>query len=487
MLPVQRLSFRSPSHSINRATTCEDIDDDVLTGMLGVCDMETLLSFARVNKRFRAVALQKGVWLAQLRDLQRRGLLYPPPDANFENCTVTELIEELKRAVCGPTTWSSNNSPPIQPRRQIIIPFAEQHISSVRILPGGRYLAAESSTSIRVLDIGARRIAWAYQVPGRFLLQWSLDMRPGAYDAVIAVSHPGFLPGDWSIRIVSANFRTGESGYLFQLALPGKATILSILGDFVAVAYRGSSDGPGMLLVNWRTEQCVWLNAEFAKAQPILVPGHLVLTYESAARYGMHALLVCTILSLARLWVPITSMRLQDRVTESALTPLAHELLTFRGAPLMRLLNVQLRTQASPLRHDLYHITFYGTGWIQGPPPARWSLKGAVQTLKKGRPKEVRGAVLLSYDLDVSASAPASIWRHVSSLPATITIHNPISFARYTCHAEGSTPVVLHALSDRKLVLSPQVRGEGTPVDLAPYGGTVALLTDEYVIISYYT
>ncbi|KAJ7127258.1 hypothetical protein C8R43DRAFT_699858 [Mycena crocata] len=197
-------------------------------------------------------------------------------------------------------------------------------------------------------------------------MRWSLDMDPGGHGAFIAISLPKLTHArHWCIRILSVDFRGGESEALFQFALPeNSGTIISSLalrGDLVAVSYWGLSDGAGVLLVNWRTEQCVWLNGKFTQAQPILVPGHLILTYESAARCDMHVLLVCTTLSLARFWVPIASMRLEDRVAENALTPLAHELLAFRGAPLMLLSNVQLSAQASPLLRNRYQITFFGT------------------------------------------------------------------------------------------------------------------------------
>lgn len=95
----------------------------------------------KVNKQFRAVALAKQLWISLLRNLHLRGLIDLAPGENFERYSTTDLIDEVKRLVLGPKTWSPAWSSGAVVGRQTVLHFSEEISRIIRatLLPGGRF------------------------------------------------------------------------------------------------------------------------------------------------------------------------------------------------------------------------------------------------------------------------------------------------------------------------------------------------------------
>lgn len=114
---------------------------------------------------------------------QRRMIDLAPAESLQDHSSRTDLIEEIKRVVLGPRTWSPTWSSAPEICREILMP--NERASSVRVLPGGRYLALkEQPTAINFLEVATGRCVRTYTYPTR-IESWAFDMKVGGEEIVI--------------------------------------------------------------------------------------------------------------------------------------------------------------------------------------------------------------------------------------------------------------------------------------------------------------
>jgi hypothetical protein len=121
------------------------------------------LSF-QVCSAFQRLAQSKHVWLAVVHYLGHRGMLSLPPRDTLLSYSATQLIQEVRRAVCGPWTWAATSSQAPALRRQIHVSMYGPSTSSAcepTLLFGDRHLLVKRGTGCEIWDIAENRPVWA--------------------------------------------------------------------------------------------------------------------------------------------------------------------------------------------------------------------------------------------------------------------------------------------------------------------------------------
>ncbi|KAJ7652267.1 hypothetical protein B0H17DRAFT_407925 [Mycena rosella] len=169
-----------------------DLNEDVVAEILSSCDVHTVLCVSRVNKHFRAIALEKQLWMLLLRRLAFQGFIDLAPEETFVTQTTSDLIDEVKCLIFGPKTWSPTWSSPPIPKRQIILPFKherplESRTHSITLLPGGRHFVFHDQASLRFFDAATGRVVCSYQHPASIQF-WSYAMSGGGDETFVAMA-----------------------------------------------------------------------------------------------------------------------------------------------------------------------------------------------------------------------------------------------------------------------------------------------------------
>ncbi|KAJ7268295.1 hypothetical protein C8J57DRAFT_1509493 [Mycena rebaudengoi] len=86
----------------------QDIGEDIVLKILAFCDVYAVLRVSETNKSFHHIALTKQLWLHLMQDLASRGLLDSHPKETLDAYSTGEIIEEVRRIICGPATWASS-------------------------------------------------------------------------------------------------------------------------------------------------------------------------------------------------------------------------------------------------------------------------------------------------------------------------------------------------------------------------------------------
>ncbi|KAJ6598092.1 hypothetical protein DFH09DRAFT_53157 [Mycena vulgaris] len=243
-----------------------NLPGDAITDILVHCDVYTVLCVSRVNQHFRAIALEKHLWISLLRHLEFRGLINFPPEETFERLATEDLINEVKGIVLGPKTWATLGRAPV-PKRQVLLPLYEK-ISvghpDMRLLAGGRYFTFHNQASLIFFDAATTgRTVWSYTHPAPFRF-WSHDMSRGGDDVFVAVAGPDLNHN--AVHILRVDLARGLSETLAQIPLPDHLRYLSppvILGDFLAISFEIQSEATILvLLANWRSEEHILINCQ---------------------------------------------------------------------------------------------------------------------------------------------------------------------------------------------------------------------------------
>ncbi|KAK7059655.1 hypothetical protein R3P38DRAFT_965050 [Favolaschia claudopus] len=133
-----------------------------LLRILVLTDIYSVLTLSQVNSRLRAITSVKQLWVLLTSDLLARKLI----DIPLEDISVMaseDLKMEVKRAVCGPRTWSPDSEDVPVPLRRYTVPLEDDRALSAVLLPGGNYLALHKHTGrsdthlLECWDIRARR------------------------------------------------------------------------------------------------------------------------------------------------------------------------------------------------------------------------------------------------------------------------------------------------------------------------------------------
>ncbi|KAJ7240517.1 hypothetical protein C8J57DRAFT_1727071 [Mycena rebaudengoi] len=353
-----------------------ELAEDILLLILQFCDVGTVLSTTQVNKHFRGIALAKHLWIHLIEDLVARRLVDLPHDRSLQDYTTAELIEEVKKLVIGPRTWSRRSrSPPTILRHIKISPshnILSNSLRNLELLPGGKYLAAIHDTRIELWHVATCALIWCLQAG---LKLYTIELLEYV-DTVLFAFEASESRG--TVKVLSIDPSSGESTEVFAIDLPD-GTLLAerpmLCDGFLLCELRGNLyiRGSLYLLVHWHENQAVILR-DFA--QPYvwansmkLLPGHIVFA-DSDAPHNIR-IYVCALVSLSGMWQPATSARLLEASIDLGDVPAV----ATQELPFINFHRAMMRLYKSPLRHDVYKLIVYHIVDVEHPAPRRHSLK----------------------------------------------------------------------------------------------------------------
>ncbi|KAJ7505094.1 hypothetical protein B0H11DRAFT_2343536 [Mycena galericulata] len=367
--------------------------------------------------------LAKKLWISLIRDLERRGLIDLPPELQAYN--TSDLIDEVKRVVVGPKTWSPAWSGETKHPRQTVIPLAEvlTRDAHVELLPAGRYFAGHQKRRLEFYDtIAGRRVYVLNCAQFERFWHWGFEMMDGD-DLHGVMSSFGTEDGTRAIEVFGLNLLSGHLDNLLRSQLPANLGVLTpptIVGNFFVVSLEIQTQGL-IMLVNWRTEEYVFLNCPplYPIHMSALVPGHLVITHRDPKRSNQQYVLVYALSSFGPFWRPIAEMSVWHRIYPRDVSPLVRQGLEFRNIPVRDAKFVYLRVLESPLRRGTYKIMLQVQDDIPAPPSPR-----TITSFMRGRfgwrdPQPiVTRSLIFSYALNVSSVDGIRAWRVLSTEPA---------------------------------------------------------------------
>ncbi|KAJ6483327.1 hypothetical protein C8R45DRAFT_931938 [Mycena sanguinolenta] len=402
-----------------------DLNEDVLTQTLLLSDIYSILSFSRVNKSFRRLALSKHLWFSLVVDLSSRYLI--PNGHAIHDCTTSQLIAKVKYLMCGPETWSQRSSvPPTVSFSKTFPPVKNGHV-----LPGGRYFAGRlGSDNLQCYDILTGREVWSHTLKNWITL-WAIEMLHDGHTAI-------FLFYDFNPKhefsIVQVDLTTGISDELshleFYARIGGNFDHPIISGDFLALGLTGMEYDRKIMVVNWRKREYVILASKHSDALPnnyvVFVPGHIIVA--AVAHEPPHELRIVAypLRSFASRWrsldeftdLPPPEIRIDpEDMSPIMVERLEHNNRMFTVSPSRGPYSRMVMTvYANPIRDNAYKLMVHAlpSGRKQG----NQSFGGTA-----GRP------VLFNYALNVGADVFS--WKKISSFTTVADVIFPLSYAGY--------------------------------------------------------
>ncbi|KAJ7240677.1 hypothetical protein C8J57DRAFT_97106 [Mycena rebaudengoi] len=216
---------------------------DLLLYIFAFTDVYTLLSLARVNKSFYFITLTKELWIPIVHDLCIRGLSDFPANMDLKALSTDALVEEVKRAVVGPHTWSpGREAAPDSSRGATRLAFTpgEAAFRQAHWLPSGRHVLIEVAdrignlyvTNVEFWEVNPSRKLWTDLCMG-IVEEVVFDFRQ---ESKAVVSLMMASRGVWYIIVLEVDLSTGISSKALELApTPHWLTRMRISGDYLGV------------------------------------------------------------------------------------------------------------------------------------------------------------------------------------------------------------------------------------------------------------
>ncbi|KAJ7176221.1 hypothetical protein C8R43DRAFT_1230394 [Mycena crocata] len=532
------------------ALTLTTLSPDVLLCIFAFADVSSVLSLSRVNRHFHALTFSKHLWLSLVRDLASRGLIDAPPDELLHTLSKDALIDEIKRVIVGPRTWSSNWEL-LTIARQLSLPLPSlsedsdpptvlhQSSGSVHLLPGGRHALLYTGTSrergLACYGLHSTRCVWEWRRLGWCVggFAWESNSQKGE----TAVACIGVSDGNenHSLLVLQINLTTGESRELFHFAPEHAMHLhdLELCGDHVAAkAQRRAAERVDVLLLNWRRKEFILFPGTTCTHTAFaLFPGHIVLaqfppTTASSAQTSMKSkageIRLYSFASLAALGRP---------ASEFSSEPSFHP----GGAPDTPPVSLEiplstpcsgasLHVAQNPLRDDSYDLVVEETRtepaltewlWTESAPPAspstvftRFCDSALVNRMcdwwvnRDTRDKDVLVKVVSRYRLEIPS--PLSLATCVNAAPKltliSISTHpnEAVSAAGWTLNrrwGKSAAPFLHHPAHARVLPV-PTTRDISAPSDVDAHddrknpaltrSGALVAVRPDRVVVSWY-
>ncbi|KAJ7199449.1 hypothetical protein GGX14DRAFT_401394 [Mycena pura] len=338
---------------------------DLVLYVLALTDVYTILSLSRVNKFFHSITLAKHLWIPIVRDLVMRGLSDFPPDEDLRVYSAEALVEEVKRAVAGPHTWSPQfeSGPTIY--REVKLEYAVpggDGLRSTQWLPGGRHVLFEYSvlvgnirtTWLRCWEIIAAqcREVWDITCVG-ILVAAAFDFRTGSKLIVSLVLNDAH--GFSFILLLEVDLSTGVSSSLFQL---GPTIVwpwrVRISDDYMA--WQGASGDSIIVLINWLSGEFIAFESTERRASFELFPGHILLAYPTSRASTPCSVHLYSIASLDHLWRPVSEFNFHDHNIRSSLKGVPSVVLNVLGNNKTSPCTISVEVIGCPVHSETYDL-----------------------------------------------------------------------------------------------------------------------------------
>ncbi|KAJ6565964.1 hypothetical protein DFH09DRAFT_1157346 [Mycena vulgaris] len=308
-----------------------ELDSDVLLQIFALMDVYTVLSLSRVNKAFHELASTKHLWRSVVRDLSSRYLVDAPAAEVLETFSTAQLVDEVKRVVAGPRTWSPACSRvPRLLRQHTISPgnLVGRRVDT-EFLPDGRHILIYKSSNhlsrgVECWDVHLGRQVWAWSFPLRYIQYVTFDLRRGGLEALVVLC---VLGSGRRMLVLEADLTTGASRELLNFCINARLRQrMENSGDFIACAvyFDWGHLPPAVLLVNWNTTEFVLVDcSNLGNLQVALCPGHVVLSCSSTSDSEsaiLDQIRIYSITSLAQQWRPVIDNCLHHPTDSAAIT-----------------------------------------------------------------------------------------------------------------------------------------------------------------------
>ncbi|KAJ7089049.1 hypothetical protein C8R43DRAFT_1142211 [Mycena crocata] len=467
----------------------QDLDEDILPQILVYCDIHTVLSIGRVNRLLHALTLKKELWLPLIYDLAFHGLIDLPPGETLQTYTVQDILDEVKRTVVGPKTWSPTcpSALPMEARKRILISpmIPNDGVRGITLLPGGKYLVLERFHPILSLEIWSLEwgsCVWLWQTPLIQHIAWSIDVCDGGMVAYVLVT--GVLDPVFTV-ITRVAFDSGEESRVFYRNIPEYffASDPILLGDFFCRIPTQRPHSAALVLVNWRDDTYVALERDASHSTLLdvaLFPKHVLLASKRghSVYLSVYCLDSAAMRSAAR---PLANIPIPDVLQTTHIAPdFSHRLRCGYDPSALR-----LSVHKSPLRRNTHIVALACVV-----PPPRSVIARLATRLARRDPTAERMRSTLYHFRAVSSDVPSLVLTLLSTAPATTGTCTRPSLAAYFWHLGGIYDAMRVRdgvqTAERRQVSIPLRSAEGRIVFLSPSSGAVVVLTNEEIVVEYF-
>ncbi|KAJ7244684.1 hypothetical protein C8J57DRAFT_1476737 [Mycena rebaudengoi] len=377
----------------------QDIGEGTLLKILAFCDVYTVLRVSITNKPFRCVALTKQLWLHLMQDLVSRGLLDSPSTETLDAYSTGDIIDEIRRIVCGPATWAPRSScaPAVLRQLKFSTNVDPGSLIDLRLIHGGTHALLNTLDDMRLYEVRTGRCVWTRaSTPGSF----AVDMAEGGKAARILLVPPNYSQ-DACITIQEVYLPTGESREILSVPLPQDTTMnMYWSGDlredfFVLHAYICSIPGGNVFtLVDWRRGKQILLSYNTGPTidlKPRLLRDHLLVVYPEASRPYQRILAATAFTALEKRWQPLDAIAIATvfsradlgmgplpRVPGEQIPTSAVAKLHLDNKPMYGHSSFEVCVRENPAHHDNYKIMLYLSA--HATPSQPWASNGRLFT-----------------------------------------------------------------------------------------------------------
>ncbi|KAJ7811301.1 hypothetical protein B0H14DRAFT_2860379 [Mycena olivaceomarginata] len=478
------------------------LDADVLSQIFALTDVYTILSLSQVNKYFHEISSTKHLWVTIVRDLALRHLVDAPPDEVLETLSKDALVDEIRRTVYGPSTWSLTSSDPPTLSRQTTISLQCPY-RHAELLPGGKHIvfswAGAMGKAFQCWDVHARRQVWSWERPGQQAREAKFDFRAGESEAVvsllvsteIAIHRTNY---NYEILVLDVNLTTGDSHDLFHLptddAFPSD---MQISGDFLA--FRATVDWLDLtsfvVLVNWRTADVIVFHLMSQEPNFSLLPDHIILEYPGSVHGIPDHLRLYSISSLSNLWRPMNHLDLETYIMAVNLGDIPFVSCNIPASNLIHELwrNISLSVVTSPIHDAAYDcvVEVVTSGQrLASPPPRPTSLLTRLHSRLRSRPTASSPftKIVTRAHFILSLLSPQfvlkSVVHHQKDLPFTAR-------SRYNLIVLYGLPIVVHGRDETEVARGRDLPGMGDASHVRlVHSGAVLTIYPSQAVVSYY-
>ncbi|KAJ7224749.1 hypothetical protein B0H12DRAFT_1240834 [Mycena haematopus] len=414
-----------------------DLDEDVLAQILVSCDIYAVLSFLRVNKSLRRVALAKQLWISLVLDLSLR---YFIPDLHpIHGHTTAQLIAKVKSVKCGPATWSEESSVPPTVCFSRTFLGGSAKFGEVMLPPGGRYFAVWRGSNLHCYDVLTGRCAWTRSESETLSYsRWTMEVLEDGHTANFLFNRPGRL------SVVQVNLITGHAEEVFDLDLNTQTACYYspavLFENFLAVRVVRYSPHErfGILVIDWREATYVIFETPAIPDHEVaFVPGHIILTPPTLEPSHDRLIFVYALRSIASRWRPTTELVLHNAdvlfaqhiclpedISPIIVERLEHNNRVFRSFPSRALcsepsLDVRMTVHSNPIRDNVYKLVVYASDTEPTRPSLTETFRQKFQV--GGAPGRAMGTMFFTYELVLGG--PGLSWTKtsvISKLPKDI-------------------------------------------------------------------
>ncbi|KAJ6453577.1 hypothetical protein C8R45DRAFT_1192820 [Mycena sanguinolenta] len=341
-----------------------DLNYDVLLRTFAFLDVTSLVRCTEVCSAFQRLAKSKHVWLAVVQNLAHRSLLSLPARPTLLDYSATQLVDEVKRAVVGPSTWAQTSSCAPAVHRHVHVSMPTSDPSSTfstcegpGLLLGDRHLLVQRGPGCEIWDVIENRRVWAREVLRSQMHAQAI--KNGTEIAIAVWLRRNEVQVDFKVvvHLLLLDLDTNSEMRLPPIPLPRSFYYFAdvvMADDFWTADIQWDDDcghwKQGVLIVNWRDSTFVLLHLGRRLPHKKLLPGHLLAVTRTSTAWD-----VVLYPFTAFTWQPLSTVTLAE-ASNSALTVQPIVLQQAEYPILLGCPSPLLSVHECPLKHGLSYV-----------------------------------------------------------------------------------------------------------------------------------